>query len=486
MPIFAPSASPAPFGIRVVDETTGRGIPLVELETVHHVQFVSDSNGWIAISDPDLIGTEVFFHVRSHGYTLPKDGFGYSGARFKPTPGGRVVLKLRRVNVAERVCRLTGAGIYADSLRLGERAPLSAPARNANVLGQDSALAVLYRGRMLWFWGDTDRAAYPLGNFQTTGAVAVFPAGKRTAEAGLEFRYFVGADGFARPMCPSPKPGPIWISGVCTTGTGNGEELWAYYARMESLAVLREHGFARWDDAQNVFRFVRELPLTDWRHLDGHPVRQTENGTDYLAGGFCFPVVRVPADSRRIPNPAAYQAFTCLLPNGTVKRGDKGEAVYEWQNELPPLTPEREAELVKDGKLRPDEARFMPRDANGKVVTIHAGSVTWNPWRKKWLLFATQKNGDTSALGEIVYGEANAPTGPWNRVVKIVTHDRYTFYNPVHHPFLDTDSGRVVYFEGTYTAEFSGNPRPTPRYNYNQILYRLDLSDKRLDFARAA
>jgi hypothetical protein len=45
----------------------------------------------------------------------------------------------------------------------------------------------------------------------------------------------------------------------------------------------------------------------------------------------------------------------------------------------------------------------------------------------------------------------------------------------VHHDFLDREGGRVIHFEGTYTHEFSGNPDKTPRYNYNQILYRLDL-----------
>ena len=30
--------------------------------------------------------------------------------------------------------------------------------------------------------------------------------------------------------------------------------------------------------------------------------------------------------------------------------------------------------------------------------------------------------------------------------------------------------------EGTYTADFSGNPERTPRYEYNQVLYKLDLS----------
>ena len=39
--------------------------------------------------------------------------------------------------------------------------------------------------------------------------------------------------------------------------------------------------------------------------------------------------------------------------------------------------------------------------------------------------------------------------------------------------------GSIV-FEGTYTAEFADDARPTPGYNYNQILYRLDLDDPRL------
>ena len=39
----------------------------------------------------------------------------------------------------------------------------------------------------------------------------------------------------------------------------------------------------------------------------------------------------------------------------------------------------------------------------------------------------------------------------------------------------------MIYFEGTYATTFS---RPdadaTPRYDYNQVMYRLDLSDPRL------
>ena len=85
-----------------------------------------------------------------------------------------------------------------------------------------------------------------------------------------------------------------------------------------------------------------------------------------------------------------------------------------------------------------------------------------------------------SQLGEVWYAEAEQPEGPWKYARKVVTHDRYSFYNPKHHLFFDQQGGRIIYFEGTYTDTFSGNPTPTPRYNYNQVMYRLDLSDPRL------
>jgi hypothetical protein len=474
------------FGVRIVDEVTGRGVPLVELETVNHVRFVTDSNGWIAITDPDLMGVEVFFHIRSHGYTVPKDGFGYAGARLRPAPGGRAQVKIRRVNLAERLCRLTGGGIYADSLLLGERVPLRNPALAGQVVGQDSALAVVYKGKMLWFWGDTSRSGYPLGNFHTTGAIATLPKGYRTAEAGLDFEYFTRPDGFTRDMCPSDKPGPIWVSGVALVKDGNGESLIAQYARIKDLGTKHEMGYVRWDDSANIFRYLNTIPPTEpWRFLDGHPIRLEENGITYLAGGFCFPIVRVVNDLEKVRDPAVYEAFTCLTLSGEVMRNAKGEPNYRWQKDAPPISSAREAELVKQGKLKPQETYFLPRDPAGNPVVLHGGSVTWNPWRKKWIMIATQKSAKESEIGEIFYSEANQPTGPWKRAVKVITHDKYTFYNPVHHPFLDASGGRIIHFEGTYTAEFSGNTNPTPRYDYNQMLYRLDLNDPRLDIARA-
>ena len=88
--------------------------------------------------------------------------------------------------------------------------------------------------------------------------------------------------------------------------------------------------------------------------------------------------------------------------------------------------------------------------------------------------------GKPSAFGELWYTEADSPLGPWRTAVKVVSHNDYTFYHPRLHPAFSTGQTNLVFFEGTYTREFSGNKNPTPRYDYNQVLYRLDLDDVRL------
>jgi len=163
------------FKIEVVDDQTGRGVPLVELKTVHAVRYVTDSNGIVALDEPGLIDRTVFFHISSHGYELPKDGFGYRGAKVHVTSGGSVKLKIKRLNLAERLYRVTGADIYRDSVLTGHDVPIRRPLLNGLVFGQDSVLNTVYRGKIYWFWGDTNRPGYPLGNFHTPGATSLLP-----------------------------------------------------------------------------------------------------------------------------------------------------------------------------------------------------------------------------------------------------------------------------------------------------------------------
>ena len=50
--------------------------------------------------------------------------------------------------------------------------------------------------------------------------------------------------------------------------------------------------------------------------------------------------------------------------------------------------------------------------------------------------------------------------------------------------FVQDFGGPVLIFEGTYTMQFANNPPPTPRYDYNQMMYRLDLDDPALKGAQ--
>ncbi len=479
-----------PFGIQVVDKTTRRGVPLVELTTVNNVRYITDSNGFVAMDEPGLEGLRVFFHMKSHGYTFPRDLFGSFGSALQVKAGTVATVEAERVNIAERLYRITGEGIYRDTVLLGRKAPLRKPLLNAGVFGQDSVQAVPFGGRVYWFWGDTNLPQHPLGVFQSTGATSPLP-GKDALDPdkAIDLTYFTGADGQARGVCDRAGNNPIWLEGLLTLRDGGSEKMLARYTRMKDLGTVLEHGLVLWD--AKLERFVKHAPLDladQVRCPRGHPVRWRDGGADCFLFPTPFATVRVRADLASLADQKQYEAFTCLAPGSKyvkgaaqVERDDAGRLVYGWKRDTDPITQAQERELIAAGLVKAEEARFQVTDAaTGEPIEMHNGSMNWNAYRGKWILIAAQTGGKSSFLGEVWYAEADAPTGPWTTAVRILTHDRYTFYNPVHHAFLDQDGARLIFFEGTYANTFSGNPDQTPRYDYNQVMYRLDLSDPRL------
>jgi hypothetical protein len=459
------------FGIHVVDAATGRGVPLAEVRTVNDVALVTDSGGWAAFHEPGLMGREVYFDVTSPGYEHPKDAFGYRGVRLMTTPGATATVKLTRTQPAERLYRVTGGGIYRDGRLLNQKVPDGVPDLNAGVLGQDSVQTVPYRGRLFWLWGDTNQPNYPLGNFQTTAATTPL---RVDPETGIALTYFTDPEkpDRVRRMAPFKEPGVVWLFGLFTLTDDAGKEaLVAHYSRREGLVKELEHGLVRFDDDAGVFKRLTALDLTEkWRFPRGNAVRVTDAEGDYVyfAEPFCHTRVKATWDAVR--DPKRYEA---LAFDGTK---------YVWQRERPPPTQADEAKL----KLT-DAARYALTDAaTGNPVTIHRASIVWNDYRKRWVLIGNQQDwsGKPSHLGEVWYAEAVSVAGPWRKAVKVATHPRYDYYNPRQHPEFAADGGRVIYFEGTYTKTFSGNPTAVPRYEYNQLMYRLDLADERLKAAR--
>ena len=430
-----------PCRIEVVEKSSGWPVPLVELRTTHNVQFVTDNAGVVAFDLPELLGQETWFWVSGNGYEVPADGFKQRGVRLTPESGKTLKVEVTRRIIAKRLGRLTGAGIFGESQKLGHYLDW----RESGVLGSDSVQNAVHRGKLFWAWGDTVLARYPLGVFDMSSATTeVQPLAKFEPPIRLNLDYFIDEKGQPRGVAKMPGSGPTWLGGYVSLLDKMGTpQLVATYIKIRNYLEAYESGLCVWNEA--TLSFDRERVL--WTKSDAQP--------------------KQPA------SPDGHPAFW---------KDNDGKEWVLFGNPLPtlrfPATFEAWRDSAKWEVLKPQPT--LASAADGKSVEPHSGSIAWNPWRKRWVTVFMQAKGKPSVLGELWYAEADAPTGPWGAAVKILTHDNYTFYNPRLHPEFTAPDSPILIFEGTYTAEFADRPPPTPRYNYNQILYRLDLDDPAL------
>ena len=202
------------FAIQVLDSQTGRGVPLVKLRA-NNQDYYTDSNGTLAFNTPGMMNQNVFFSVSSYGY----------GSSFWPlqtTPGATSQVSINRLQRAERLYRVTGKGIYQDTVLLGQTAPIDHPLLNANVKGQDSVQATIYNGQIHWFWGDT---LYDVGfgNFRTSGATSQLPGqGGLDPSVGVNLDYYVTANGSSKQMMPLRNRGRCGSMACSQLGTTMG------------------------------------------------------------------------------------------------------------------------------------------------------------------------------------------------------------------------------------------------------------------------
>src|SRR6056297_1040140 len=263
------------YGIRFLDEETGRGVPLVEIETTHGKLYVSDSAGWVAIHPDDISNRRVYFHLRSHGYIGPGREPKFEGFSTLIQPGRGRVIPVHRQNIAERLYRVTGEGIYHDSRLLRIPVPIDyGTTAQGGVYGQDSVVNALYNDKLFWFWGDTRSASSPVANFSASGAVSTLPGSAAlNPDKGIPLDYFVDETGFTRAMCPVDGPGAVWLSGLMSFTEDNREKLYARYSRQRELGNPLELGIVLWNDENAVFDKVRELPLDTPLYAKGHPLK---------------------------------------------------------------------------------------------------------------------------------------------------------------------------------------------------------------------
>jgi len=458
------------FKIQVVDQQTGRGVPLVELRTTNNIRYFTDSHGIVAFYEPGLMDMEVFFFVESHGYEFPKDGFGFRGKRLKISPGASAIIKIDRLNIAERLYRITGQGIYRDSVLTGHPVPLKKPVLNGQVMGQDSVYTCLYRGRLFWMWGDTGRPSYPLGHFATAGAVSDLPEhGGLDPAIGINLKYYVDENGFSKKMCPLKERGMVWADGLLTVKDNEGRQrMIAKFDRLINMGDIRERGLLVFNDETKTFE-----PLVRSGDIDFLP----------------FPAcMRVRAEWNDVIDPNHYEVLTALEPKKTAGQRaprldlGKSETPYRWIpfDQLTGNDTSAKTSVIEALKKEKKNVHLYDIESGSKIIP-HGGTVYFNAYRQRWVAIFVQQFGESSFLGEVWYAEADTPVGPWAYARKIATHNKYSFYNPKQHPFFDKDDGRVLFFEGTYSFTFSGTAEnATPRYDYNQIMYRLNVDDPRL------
>ena len=475
------------FKIIVVDEETGRGVPMVEMKSTNSVLYYTDNNGIIAFYEPGLMDLEVYFSITSPGYEYHHDFFG--GKAFKVTKGDSALVKIKRINVAERLYRFTGEGLYHHSMRVGHSIPIRQPVLNAGITGQDATLALPYNGKIFWTWGDTKKLSGYLGHFAVSGATSEFPnKGGLDPDIGIDLTFFVDEEGFSKQMCPVPGPGMVWHHWMGILKDDKGKErLVMHYGRMKDLGVVYESGLAIFNDEKEIFEpFFQYSPDSPF-WPKGHYLKANVNEEVYLYFSFTTPYsLRTFADLEHIKDLQSYEAFTCLKKgtsyNGVsseIDRNGEGEIIYSWKAGTDPVGYKQQKELIDNGVMKQEEGWLQLCDIEeGTRIISHSGSVYWNDYRKKWVMIMEESKG--IPLGDIWYAEGDTPVGPWVYTKKIATHNKYNFYNVTQHPFFDKDGGRYIYFDGTYSILLSQTDHETPRYEYNQIMYRLDLNDPRL------
>ena len=466
------SRTAALFSLRAVDSETGRGVPRVTFTTTYESSWITDSNGYVAISTLGIEGETLWFAAAADGYEAKADAFGDRGLHASITSGGSATLNVERTQIAERLYRQTGFGRYYDSIALGDATllPSQTVQVNSGVMGQDSILCTVFNGAVRWFWGDTKRFAYPLGNFESTGATSCIPRTAPSctpAEIDVSLAYFNrtldGAD-FVAPMASiEPVDFPTWIGGLTVVPDSgplavDGVAMSASYVKPDHTMTPTQVGLIGWSEKLENFstllgNWSLTHPLATTGGCCGQPV--TNRATPIsgvpptttvafsmdgdvpvryvvFAGRGAWPLVgmRCLATLSALADINQYEAYTPLLPTSSAARPvlDRDPATgglrWMWRTGAPLFTATVIALLETSGDLKPNEApraRIYEDGDATKPLTVAGGSVHWNAFRRRYIAIfgcnmnthSDNKNNNNrgaaagnSNLGELFYAEA--------------------------------------------------------------------------------
>lgn len=510
------------FRISVLDGATGRGVPLVQLRTGNYISLWSDNAGNIAFNEPGMMDQPVFFSVLSDGYNftggiLPEpikdDPRGTDpGIVLFTARGGNSTLFLNRTQIAQRMYRLTGGGRWRDTLLSGAALPPQAQGDRATidpggVLGQDSVLTAVYKGQVYWMFGDSACARSARADncdsygMYTVGATSCLPLleGKTGSASCITdppvldyINEIQGGFLHMRPMMPiPPKKRNSWAGGLTVVRRGTPDEsFFAHYYKPSNGGGSADpdpiEGIAKWNDSARHFEPVSVWPQADNCPGLGQTVQQlsptdAKSGYVYYAGSGVD--VRVP-DTLVAVGAHSCSSFEIRYENGSWHRIGHHSS-----------SSSRPSSSSYSSGAPSRAAPYSPPEWLG------SGSVNWNTWAQRYVFLAA---GDTSALHQSAGGSMHIAfswtlDGPWVNGTRIGDHNISggSCYNGLQLPSLDAEGGRIVHIACTYTAMWSNTiVRPwvwstclfglggehqdcspvVPRYEYNNLVYRVDLA----------
>lgn len=353
---------PSPvFRIHCVDSRTGRGVPLVRLTTSAYVSFYSDSAGIVAFDEPGMLyGGFTYFQVRTDGYSvvspLSRNPKPDPGVLLRTFPGGNATVVLQRTQYAERLFRLTGSGLYRDTVVTGGKPPIKEPLLSkAGVVGQDSLMAIPFKDKVFWLFGDTECPQGPrstdcqhYGRF-TTGATSPFPPPDTTtlapsleyfsssnasdpggmASDGLPDPFLLAQwnpDGFSHPRAMLAGPGqpPLfnmstWVGSLTVVTSKDQSRMYVRYV-CPNGGPDTLYGLALWNETDKVFRPLAQQSGYAFRYSGAQVVQRlspkdAESGHVYYASAFAMERVTSTSFSS-FENPSNVEYYTpCAAEN---------------------------------------------------------------------------------------------------------------------------------------------------------------------------
>lgn len=489
------------------------GIPLVLFRTAgNYISLFTDSAGNAAFNEPGLMDGPLFFNVLADGYEidpspsveiyeLPYD----SGVVLNVSKYGSAKVLMRRTQMAARLYRLTGSGLYRDSVLTNASGDIPDSIISScreviddvGVLGQDTVMTGTYKGKVFWFFGDTTCQRSARQNncedygMYTVGATSCVPQsnGKCKANEPPGLKYFSSQEGgflHVKPMAPdiAPYEQNTWIAAVMVFTNSNGEEvMYSNYMKNpgdgENAGSIQS-GMAKWNDALEVFEATSSWPL-DIAFLNGVHTMQllgedvNADGYVYMSGG-----LRVLATEETVIEYTSYQQYNL--------------DTHMWEYLY--------AGLGRLGEGNSTTAKHV--GATTRKIKLHLTSLlpsSWSVASVEWSeyvgMYVVLGNGGMH--GGIYLAVGPRVTGPWSKGVLVASHNTSgtSCYNQVLLPHLFRDNGRYIQFACTFTAmwsdtdnEFSDSSWSTclfgmndgancantvPRYEYNNLVYEVDV-----------